>query len=415
MNSSHRKIDTSVAPMEQQTIIQFPASAQLASGEALADAGQTGMRPDLDPPWSVSRRTFQGGLSDGVMAVDLCNGPLTVSVLPTRGMGIWDAWLGDLRLGWNSPVKEPVHPRHVSLRSRNGLGWLDGFGELICRCGLAFNGPPGSDAGARSPIESDLTLHGRIANTPAHTVAVFSNKAGHGTIGVEGIVDECTMFGPQLRLKSRVTTELGSRSFTIEDEIQNLASTETELELLYHTNIGPPFLDEGAKFVAPVGEVSPRDMRSADGIHHFDTYLGPTPGYAEQAYFFHMRSDEHHRTEVLLHNAAGNLGVSMAYHAGQLPYFTLWKCTQPEQDGYVTGLEPATNLPNFKGFERDHGRVVRLPSGAHYRTSLTLTVHVSQVQVDAARDRIHALLQGEQPTVHILPSSPWAPANNETV
>jgi hypothetical protein len=400
--------------MEHLTTILFPASAQLAADEIVADAAQTGMRSDLETPWSIGRRTFRGGLSDGVTAIDLCNGPLTVTVLPTRGMGIWDAWLGDIRLGWNSPVKEPVHPQHVALNSRNGLGWLDGFGELICRCGLAFNGPPGVDSGARSPIESELTLHGRIANIPANTLGVVCDRAGSGIIGVEGVVDECTMFGPQLRLKSRVTTELGSRSFTIEDEVQNLASTETELELLYHTNIGPPFLGEGAKFIAPVGDVGPRDMRAADGIHHFDTYLGPTPGYSEQAYFFHMRSDEHHRTEVLLQNAAGDLGVSMAYHAGQLPFFTLWKCTQPEQDGYVTGLEPGTNLPNFKSFEREQGRVIRLPAGSHYRTSLTLTIHDSPSRVDEARRRIANLMNGEAPTVHAFPAPPWAPPVADT-
>lgn len=396
--------------MEHQTFIQLPASAQMVADEVLADAKRLKIGLDIDPAWSISRRTFKGGLSDGVTAIDLCNGPLTVTVLPTRGMGIWDAWLGDLRVGWNSPVKEPVHPMHVALDSRNGLGWLDGFGELICRCGLAFNGPPGHDSGARSPIESALTLHGRIANIPAHTIGLVWND--DGAIGIEGVVDECTMFGPQLRLKSRVTTHLGSRSFTIEDEIQNLASTETELELLYHTNIGPPFLDAGAKFIAPVGEVSPRDLRAADGIHHHDTYLGPTEGYAEQAYFFHMRSDDHHRTEVLLQNAAGDLGVSLAYHAGQLPYFTLWKCTQPEADGYVTGLEPATNLPNFKSFEREQGRVIRLAAGAHYRTSLTMIVHDSPALVDEARARIRALLQGETPTVHAVPAPPWSPVGS---
>ncbi len=401
--------------MEQQFEIQVPPSEQQAeSRDILADTDVTGLGATLDPAWSIVRRWLDGGLSDGVTAVDICNGPLTVSVLPTRGMGIWDAWLGDLRVGWNSPVKVPVHPSHVSLSSRNGLGWLDGFGELICRCGLAFNGPPGIDPGAKSPIESDLTLHGRIANLPAHRVAVFWDDAGPGKIGVEGTVDECTMFGPQLRLKSRVSTVLGTRGFTIEDEIQNLASTESELELLYHTNIGAPFLGEGAKFVAPVGELAPRDLRAAEGIHHFDTYHGPVSGFAEQAYYFHLRSDEHHQTEVLLHNAAGDLGVSLAYHAGQLPYFTLWKCTQAEEDGYVTGLEPGINLPNFKSFERDQGRVVRLPAGSHYRTSLTLTVHDSASLVNAACTRIESLQQGEAPTVHPLPVLPWAPTPGET-
>ena len=39
--------------------------------------------------WSVSKRTLSGGPSDGVDVVDLNNGELSISILPTRGMGLW--------------------------------------------------------------------------------------------------------------------------------------------------------------------------------------------------------------------------------------------------------------------------------------------------------------------------------------
>jgi len=36
-------------------------------------------------------------------------------------------------------------------------------------------------------------------------------------------------------------------------------------------------------------------------------------------------------------------------------------------EGYVTGIEPATNFPNPKPFERNQGRVVMLqPGGSHH-------------------------------------------------
>ena len=41
----------------------------------------------------------------------------------------------------------PVHPKFVDLSVRGGLGWLTGFDEWLCRCGLAWNGPPGDDDG----------------------------------------------------------------------------------------------------------------------------------------------------------------------------------------------------------------------------------------------------------------------------
>src|SRR5580704_12958248 len=95
--------------------------------------------------WSIRKRTLRGGLRDGVDLVEVHNGALSLSLLPTRGMGIWR---GDYRgqfLGWHAPVKGPVHPKFVDLDMRHGLGWLTGFDEMLCRCGLSNNGPPGED------------------------------------------------------------------------------------------------------------------------------------------------------------------------------------------------------------------------------------------------------------------------------
>ena len=48
----------------------------------------------------------------------------------------------------------------------SGLGWLSGFDELMCRCGLENNGAPEFNANG----SLRYGLHGRIANTPAHHV-----------------------------------------------------------------------------------------------------------------------------------------------------------------------------------------------------------------------------------------------------
>src|SRR5439155_6926754 len=125
--------------------------------------------------WAIRKRTLRGGLRDGVDAVELHNGALSLTLLPTRGMGLWRGEYHGLPLGWRAPVVGPVHPRHVNLAERGGLGWLAGFDELVCRCGLAWNGPPGEDVYADKTGRTHraaLTLHGRIANQPAHFVEV---------------------------------------------------------------------------------------------------------------------------------------------------------------------------------------------------------------------------------------------------
>lgn len=396
--------------MSGQRVVLSNVGDQLAARGAhvVIDPQSSGLTLRGADNWRIEHRTLLGGVSSNVEVVDLCNGRLSVSVLPTRGMGVWRAQLDETPIGWSSPVRHPVHPRHVELTARNGLGWLDGFNELICRCGLASNGPPGHDEGARSPVESQLTLHGRIANTPAHTVDVSVDES-EGTLSVTGIVDEATMFGPQLRMTSTISTRAGSNSFTVGDVIENTGAGEAELQLLYHANIGPPFLEAGASVLCPARTVVPRDARAAEGIDSFATYAGPTSGYAEQVYYFDPIADAENESLVLLRNAAGDLGLSVHFDGERLPCLAVWKCTQAEADGYVTGLEPATNYPNFKSFERQQERVVRLAPGETFRSWLRLEVHASATAVSEIQERISALQIRSGPEVRREPVLPFCP------
>lgn len=396
--------------MSGQRVVLSNAGDQLEArgSHVVMDAASSGIALAGSDNWRIEHRTLQGGVSSNVEVIDLDNGRLGISVLPTRGMGIWKARWKQTSIGWKSPVRHPVHPRHVDLGARNGLGWLDGFNELVCRCGLAFNGPPGHDAGARGPVESQLTLHGRIANTPAHRVEV-NVDAATDTISVTGVVDEATMFGPQLRLTSTVSTRAGANSFTIEDVIENTGGGDTEAQLLYHTNVGPPFLEEGASFLCPARTVVPRDARAAEGIDAFASYLPPTPGYAEQVYYLDPIADAQNESLILLRNAAGDLGLSVHFDRERLPCLSVWKCTQSEADGYVTGLEPATNYPNFKSFEREQNRVIRLGPGQMLRSWLRLEVHASASAVAAVQERIAALQIRSGPEVRRAPAMPFCP------
>lgn len=358
--------------------------------------------------WSIRMGRFWSGLSADVEVIDVCNGPLSILVLPTRGMGIWQARLNGMTIGWNAPTRQPIHPQFVNLQNRNGLGWLEGFNELICRCGLAFNGPPGHDDGARSPLESNITLHGRIANLPASQIELFVDDEEQ-TVGVTGVVEECTLFGPQLRLRSTLSSRIGSSSFTIVDEITNFGPDTTELQLLYHTNIGRPFLEEGSILECPTSRIVPRDSRAAEGIQTQATCLGPTPGFAEQVYYYSLLADEHDRTVTLLKNKAGDRGISLEFSQLELPCFAFWKCTQDERAGYVAGLEPATNFPNFKAFERHHGRVRQLAAGATYTSQLQFNIHEDAASVAAVSEKIRHLQGGTKPRVDCHPVAPFCP------
>ncbi|MBN2451308.1 MAG: aldose 1-epimerase family protein, partial [Lentisphaeria bacterium] len=330
-----------------------------------------------EAPWSIRKVRLQGGLSDGVDVVKVSNGAFSFTVVPTRGMGLWHAEYQGLAVGWEAPVRGPVHPAFVNLMDQGGLGWLKGFDECIVRCGLASNGPPCTDVvpdNNGNPSEVSLTLHGRIANLPAHRVEVQVKVGPPTELTVIGIVDETMLFCPQLRLVSRISTVVGSNRITITDRVINLRDVPEEMSLLYHCNFGPPFLEEGARLVAPSLEVAPRDARAVEGIGEYGAYRKPTPGYVEQCYWHNLASDAKGMTLAMLRNAAGDKGVVVRYREAQLPCFTQWKNTVGEREGYVTGLEPGLNLPNSKTFERERGRVKVLKPGESSSAELVLEV-----------------------------------------
>ncbi len=337
--------------------------------------------------WSVRQRTLHGGKQEGVEVIEVDNGALRFTVIPTRGMGILRVEMGDVRLGWDSPVKEVVHPQFVNLASGGGLGWLEGFNEFIVRCGLESCGAPGPDTfrnDAGGEVKRDLTLHGKIANTPASEVEVVIERAPPYRIRIRGRVDERSLFGPQFELWTEISTEPGSNKFRVKDQIRNVGASVQEFQMLYHVNYGAPLLEAGARFRAAAKSVTPRNDYPAKDIRHFDTFAGPTAGAAEQVYFLEPQADGAGRAKILLHNAAADRGASMNFSVEQLPCFTLWKNTVAIADGYVTGLEPGTGFPNPRQMERQAGRVPRLAPGEARRFALDFAIHRDRAQVAAA-------------------------------
>ncbi len=351
---------------------------------------------------TATLHTLQGGRRQGVQLLELSNSRFHVSIIPTRGMGLWKARLDDLPVGWESPVKDgPVNPSFVNQAALGGLGWLEGFDEMMVRCGLTQNGPP-------SPVTEPFAigLHGLIANRPAHFLAVHEEA---DRLIVEGHVDETCLFGMNLRLVTRITLLKDSTRLEVEDEIINMGNGMADLQLLYHWNFGRPWLDGGALFVSPAVEVIPRDKIAARGVNSYDIYDEPMVGYHEQAFFLKLKGEpDSNKTTVMLRNDAGNKGLALRFDLDQLPYFTLWKNTSGYQNGYVTGLEPATNFPNPKPFEKTQGRVIQLMPGARHLAVSSLEVLPEKGDVDRVQHEIDRIRNGTKPFVHHEPVAPYA-------
>ena len=356
--------------------------------------------------WWVKKETLRGGKQEGVELITVNNGKLELSVIPTRGLGIYRVNMGDVRLGWDSPVKELVHPQFMDLGSRGGLGWLEGFNEYLCRCGLEFAGGPGEDKFINNQGDEatmDLTLHGKIANIPASQVEVVVDDDGR--IHVRGRVSERLFFGPNLELQVDISTMPGSNEFRVADKVVNLSAAKQEFTVIYHVNHGRPILEDGSNFVAPVKRVFPINDHAAKAIDNYSKFKGPIDGFIEEVFCIHPYGDNSGKTEVMLHNATGNKGVSLKYAVAELPYLTLWKNTLSESNGYVTGIEPGTSFPNNRSIERKAGRLAVLEPRQTRTFTLDFVLHDTHSSVTAAANRIKTMLDGRSTRVVKEPES----------
>lgn len=363
------------------------------------------LTPDA-PGWSVRKTVLHGGKQEGVDLIVLDNGKLQITICPTRGMGIMSVVLGDVRLGWNSPVKEVVHPRHINLQSRGGLGWLEGFNEWMVRCGLESAGHPGTDKfinNVGDEATMDLTLHGKIANIPASEVEVIIEKQPPHRIRIRGRVDERMFYGPKFELWTEISTEPLSNAFRVSDTLTNHGAADHEFEIIYHCNYGRPLLEDGAVFSAALAKVVPFNANAAKGIKTFDQCAGPTDGFIEQVYCLYPAADKDGKTLAMLRNRKGDRAVSVAFSVKELPHLTLWKNLAAEAEGYVTGIEPGTNFAYNRRIERAAGRVQKIAPNATRGFTLDFAIHGGEQQVKQVAERIAAIQSGRPVAVEQNP------------
>ena len=364
------------------------------NGSKILESSKIHSQKIFDSPWSVTQKTLRGGKQEGVKLLTLDNGKLQISIIPDRGMGIFDVTSKGVRLGWDSPVKEIVHPSYINLDSRGGLGWLEGFNEWMVRCGLEFAGHPGTDEfidNTGNPSTLNLTLHGKIQNIPASEYEIIIDPEPPHRIRIRGSVYEKFFYGPKLKLITEISTEAGSDTFQISDQLINEGAFAQEFQLIYHGNYGSSILEEGAQIFAPAKSVTPMNSHAAKGIDNWKSYQGPTPGFIEEVYLLEPQPDGEGNTIALLANADLTLGTSVQWNLSELPYLTIWKNTAAQEDGYVTGIEPATGYPFNRKVERKYGRVPMIQPGETRSFTLNFGIHHDQDSVQSVIGEIENL------------------------
>jgi hypothetical protein len=99
--------------------------------------------------------------------------------------------------------------------------------------------------------------------------------------------------------------------------------------------------------------------------------------------------------------------IVLRFQKSQLPCFTLWKNTRGLNEGYVTGLEPATNFPNPRPFEEARGRVVPLAPGGTFVAETALEIFDQVEAIAAIEAEIERIQSQGTALIHPGPSEPF--------
>ncbi|CAI3957275.1 Galactose mutarotase or related enzyme (GalM) (PDB:1LUR) [Commensalibacter communis] len=361
-------------------------------GDWKIDSTQLGI---IDTYFTIEQKILHGGKQEGSKIIILTspNG-LTITLSPTRGMSIMNVTGKEMRFGWDSPVKEVVNPAFINLESRNGAGWLEGFNEMMVRCGFEWAGHPGIENGEM------LTLHGKAGNTPASEVEIEISEIAPYEIKVRGLIEESTFKKADLQTIAELSYIPDTYNFTIHDRLTNHADYPRDYQIMYHSNFSKPLLEKDAQFIAPIKEISPFNDYAQKGLQDWATYLEPTKNFDEMVFNIVPYSDANGYTLAALHNKDANKGVSIEFNTNELPYLTLWKNTDTEKQGYVTGIEPGTNYAYATSIEREQGRIRQIKPGQTIQFKIRYSALMNREAVNTVKGTV-TNIQGNQNTTSI--------------
>ena len=338
-----------------------------------------------DIPISVQQTCLMGGKQAGSRLITLTVGYSVVRVVPTRGMAVLDVVRKDtagkdVRFGWDSPVKEVVHPSFINQEASGGLGWLDGFNEMIVRCGYQWAGHPGQDG------DEFLTLHGRIQNTPADEVILEVEQVPPYRVTLRGRVDEKRFKSTNFELKTVLSLTPDEPYLLVEDTLTNKGSYPREFQAIYHNNFAQPILENGAQLHVPMAELSPFNDYAAGGLSDWNQMPAPTKDFDEMVFNIRPISDEKGFSYALLHNANASCGIEVSYQTDTLPVLTVWKNTDTLEQGYVVGIEPGTSFAYNRSYQRELGLVPTIGAGEskHFVVRFGLLTNKDQVKASVA-------------------------------
>ena len=258
---------------------------------------------------SATRVQVTEGRGNGARLIYVANGKLNFVLAESNALDVLRLWYKGVNVGFVS---------------KNGLytapdDFLHSFPcGMLYTCGLdAIGGVEGHP------------IHGRIHSIPAEVKELKADEAG---VRIVAEIRDTALFGENLVVTRTIETAAESAELKLTDRIENRAFRDEKYCLLYHVNVGWPFVDVGAVLEGNFVESRPRTPLAAREKAKMLVVEPPADNFEEACYF--------HRTrDGVISLVNKKLGMAFTVKSS-LKKFVEWKSRA--SGDYVIGLEPCT-------------------------------------------------------------------------
>ena len=321
--------------------------------------------------------TYAEGRSTGLKAYEVKNGPLCYKLMADKCLDMCELSYKGVNFSF---LSKP------GLQGRNAYDTAGAeairsiMGGMFFTCGVESICAPCTVGGA------DYPMHGRMRTTPGEHLsadAFWAADGYHLRAGAE--MREAALFGENMTLRRTVETVYGQKTVTLTDVFENQGYRDEPLMLLYHINLGWPFLDENLRLYLPTQKVTPRDAEAEGHEGEYDRMDPPRDNEPEYVFIHELQPDTDGGLRAVAVNHALGLGLEIGWNVKNLPYFMEWKSTA--SGDYVIGLEPANSSVYGRPWHEARGSVHRLAPFATETNVLTFTILDGQAEIEEAVQR----------------------------
>lgn len=366
-------------------------------GNTLSRAGLAQRTGSLAQFGGVRLVTLDNGVERGMRLLEFHTGSgLYFSVLVDRAMDIAEFSHNGRAIGWHSPTGFR-HPALHEPEGEQGLGWTRSFSGFLSTCGLDhILGPEEVPADNYNyPMRKSVRhgLHGRVGSIPAKLTGYGERWEDERCIlWATGVVEQAAMFGEVLHLHRRIEADLGGKDIRLTDHVVNAGFAATPHMFFYHINLGYPVIDDGSRYLAPIGDVV---WASHEGQGLQNQNVGyrrcppPQLSFREQVWEYEMTADSESRVPVAVVNDRLGFGLRVDTRKDQLPCAYQWQNFQAGH--YVMAVEPSTHHVKGNLFARERGELIWLEAGEQRDYATRFTVLDSAADIASTEAEITAI------------------------